>query len=471
MCSRKINRNNSKINMDLGSSKRMENGFRARVFAVFRNIKRKIVSVFALPAQEESEEPNVRASIEHQRTGYPRKRKLEESSSEEQYIKRRRTQSDAVTPSEKGATSAELHLQAENNLQEDRRQASWPLTKRAKKRKRSADEDSLVKYGKRLKGEESPNESGPSESATVSLNRFDFYKFLGAGSFGKVYLAKDKITGKWVAVKMIKKEYADEENVMSERRILELAQDCAFLTHAYAAFQTEDAIYFVMEYVSGGTLEDLLIEKGPLDINSTRILAAEIVCGLKFLHSRGIVHRDLKPENIMRDSAGHMRIADFGLAVEGMFEGQRIKSCAGTRDYMAPEVKSYKEYETSVDYWSLGVIIHEMLTEEKPKFSWWAEKFKCPESFSPETKDFMEKLLCRDPDTRQEFVRCIKDHPFFTSIDWVALEAGEIEPPFIPPPMEEQLKHCEEEFPAKSSVTPGQERSLTGLSFVCQEWQ
>uniref|UniRef100_A0A6I8RXT4 Protein kinase domain-containing protein n=1 Tax=Xenopus tropicalis TaxID=8364 RepID=A0A6I8RXT4_XENTR len=303
------------------------------------------------------------------------------------------------------------------------------------------------------------------ESATVSLNRFDFYKFLGAGSFGKVYLAKDKITGKWVAVKMIKKEYADEENVMSERRILELAQDCAFLTHAYAAFQTEDAIYFVMEYVSGGTLEDLLIEKGPLDINSTRILAAEIVCGLKFLHSRGIVHRDLKPENIMRDSAGHMRIADFGLAVEGMFEGQRIKSCAGTRDYMAPE-----EYETSVDYWSLGVIIHEMLTEEKPKFSWWAEKFKCPESFSPETKDFMEKLLCRDPDTRQEFVRCIKDHPFFTSIDWVALEAGEIEPPFIPVSNRVSFD-SNQEFPAKSSVTPGQERSLTGLSFVSAEKQ
>ncbi|XP_041419691.1 protein kinase C delta type-like [Xenopus laevis] len=94
-----------------------------------------------------------------------------------------------------------------------------------------------------------------------------------------------------------------------------------------------------MEYASGGSLQDLLNNRGYLDMDSVLFYAAEMVCGLQFLHSEGIIHRDFKPENILFSNKGHIKIADFGLAAENVFGNKTISGSIGTLHNMAPEVR------------------------------------------------------------------------------------------------------------------------------------
>ncbi|XP_063312468.1 protein kinase C delta type-like [Pelobates fuscus] len=93
-----------------------------------------------------------------------------------------------------------------------------------------------------------------------------------------------------------------------------------------------------MPYLNGGDLDALIEKNGKLDIDIARFLAAEMVCGIQYLHKNGIIHRDLKPENILWDGMGHLKIADFGLAVENMFGSSTCREYAGTPGYIAPEV-------------------------------------------------------------------------------------------------------------------------------------
>ncbi|XP_040206315.1 probable serine/threonine-protein kinase DDB_G0277449 [Rana temporaria] len=97
-----------------------------------------------------------------------------------------------------------------------------------------------------------------------------------------------------------------------------------------------------MEYMKGGELFNLL-KTAPLSTDTIRFISAELLCALQYLHGRGIIHRDLKPENILLDSAGHVKIADFGLSKVDMFGPKKAYSCAGTEAYMAPEPYHYNE--------------------------------------------------------------------------------------------------------------------------------
>ncbi|XP_031758600.1 protein kinase C delta type-like [Xenopus tropicalis] len=201
-----------------------------------------------------------------------------------------------------------------------------------------------------------------------------------------------------------------------------------------------------------------------------RILAAEIVCGLNFLHSRGIIHRDLKPENILIDSTGHIKIADFGLAVENVFGDETTTGWAGTYDYMAPEI-IWMVYDSCVDYWSLGVILYEMLTGRIPTFSWFRKTLQCPENLNTEAKDILTNLLTYSPSKRRNFVGNIKQHPFFRPIDWQAVEAGRIKPPFIPPPADDLSGQFYEMLSPAEVEDVEPLNHLKGLLFVCKEWR
>ncbi|XP_075037485.1 protein kinase C delta type-like [Mixophyes fleayi] len=192
------------------------------------------------------------------------------------------------------------------------------------------------------------DEAGTSIAQPICLGvsenilRLSFCRELGRGSFGKVLLAKDSITSHHLAVKVISKRdllVEGEESVMVERRVLQRASGSAFLVHGCFAFQTKELVLLGMEYASGGDFHDLLCRKGPLNIPSARFYAAEIICGVQFLHSKGIVHRDLKPENILVTETGHLKIADFGLAVENIYGDRTATEYAGTPGYVAPEVR------------------------------------------------------------------------------------------------------------------------------------
>ncbi|OCT70140.1 hypothetical protein XELAEV_18037061mg, partial [Xenopus laevis] len=245
-----------------------------------------------------------------------------------------------------------------------------------KKRARSLEEqrlpDEICREEKRRR--EEIDEGGtdnvrPAQSSRLdplSASSYDFFSVLGTGGFGKVMLAKIKDRKPYVALKYIKKSETEYESIVTEAQVLKISRDCEFLCRGYAAFQTQRHAFFVMEFLSGGSLEDQLEKQGSLDMDRVLFYSAEMVCGLQFLHSKGIIHRDIKPCNILLDHQGHVRISDFGLAVQNVFEGDTITDRVGTMEYMAPEILQKKPYNAAVDWWSFGITICDMATGEIP---------------------------------------------------------------------------------------------------------
>ncbi|XP_077123754.1 protein kinase C delta type-like [Ranitomeya variabilis] len=132
---------------------------------------------------------------------------------------------------------------------------------------------------------------------------------------------------------------------MVEHRVSQLASGSPFLVHADFIFQTKMLVLLGLEYMSCGDFHHFLQMKGRLTIPSARFYAAELVCGIQYLHTKGIVHRDLKPENILVAESGHVKITDFGLALENMLGDRTATEYAGTEEFMAPEVRR-KEFSS-----------------------------------------------------------------------------------------------------------------------------
>ncbi|XP_044124907.1 protein kinase C delta type-like [Bufo gargarizans] len=262
--------------------------------------------------------------------------------------------------------------------------------------------------------------------------RLIFHHVLGKGSYGKVVLAEDTSNHQKYAVKIISKRAlladCDEADVLVEHRVLQLASGSPFLVHADFAFQTKMLVLLGLEYMSCGDFDQFLRVKGRLDIPSARFYAAELVCGIQYLHSKGIIHRDLKPENILVAETGHIKITDFGLALENMLGDRTATEYAGTEGYVAPEMLDKEEYGVGVDWYSFGVILNEMITSEctyNPKL------FDTTHSIA---EDIIKELLQKDPAKRLGVHGNIRGHHFFQHIDWVSVEALQMPPPHIPVP-------------------------------------
>uniref|UniRef100_A0A8C1LEV8 Protein kinase C n=1 Tax=Cyprinus carpio TaxID=7962 RepID=A0A8C1LEV8_CYPCA len=283
------------------------------------------------------------------------------------------------------------------------------------------------------------------EHHKFNLDNFTLHKMLGKGSFGKVFLAELKGTGQFFAVKALKKDVVlmddDVECTMVERRVLSLAWEHPFLTHLYCTFQTKENLFFVMEYLNGGDLMFHIQTCHRFDLPRSTFYAAEIVCGLQFLHSKGIVYRDLKLDNILLDIDGHIKIADFGMCKENMFGEARTCTFCGTPDYIAPEILLGQKYGTSVDWWSFGVLLYEMLIGQSPFHGHDEEELfqsirtddPCyPRWVTRDTNDILVKLFVREPEQRLGVKGNIRQHAFFKDIDWNALEKRQVEPPFRP---------------------------------------
>uniref|UniRef100_A0A8C5Y338 Protein kinase C n=1 Tax=Microcebus murinus TaxID=30608 RepID=A0A8C5Y338_MICMU len=260
-----------------------------------------------------------------------------------------------------------------------------------------------------------------------------------------VFLAEFKKTNQFFAIKALKKDVVlmddDVECTMVEKRVLSLAWEHPFLTHMFCTFQTKENLFFVMEYLNGGDLMYHIQSCHKFDLSRATFYAAEIILGLQFLHSKGIVYRDLKLDNILLDKDGHIKIADFGMCKENMLGDAKTNTFCGTPDYIAPEILLGQKYNHSVDWWSFGVLLYEMLIGQSPFHGQDEEELfhsiRMDSPFYPrwlekEAKDLLVKLFVREPEKRLGVRGDIRQHPLFREINWEELERKEIDPPFRP---------------------------------------
>ncbi|XP_063304350.1 protein kinase C theta type isoform X1 [Pelobates fuscus] len=285
----------------------------------------------------------------------------------------------------------------------------------------------------------------PCSHIKVTFNDFVLHKMLGKGSFGKVFLAELKGANQYFAMKVLKKDVVimddDIECTMVEKRVLSLAWEHPFLTHLYCTFQTKENLFFIMEYLNGGDLMFHIQCCLKFDLIRATFYAAEIVCGLQFLHSKGVIYRDLKLDNVLLDMEGHIKIADFGMCKENMFQDGKTSTFCGTPDYIAPEILLGQKYNYSVDWWSFGVLLYEMLIGQSPFHGIDEDQLfqsirmddpMYPRFLSKEAKDLLVMLFVREPERRLGVKGNIRQHCFFEQIDWELLENRKIEPPFKP---------------------------------------
>ncbi|XP_059239063.1 RAC-beta serine/threonine-protein kinase isoform X1 [Mustela nigripes] len=245
--------------------------------------------------------------------------------------------------------------------------------------------------------------------AKVTMNDFDYLKLLGKGTFGKVILVREKASGRYYAMKILRKEViiAKDEvaHTVTESRVLQNTRH-PFLTALKYAFQTHDRLCFVMEYANGGELFFHLSRERVFTEERARFYGAEIVSALEYLHSRDVVYRDIKLENLMLDKDGHIKITDFGLCKEGISDGATMKTFCGTPEYLAPEVLEDNDYGRAVDWWGLGVVMYEMMCGRLPFYNQdherlfeliLMEEIRFPRTLSPEAKSLLAGLLKKDP--------------------------------------------------------------------------
>jgi serine/threonine protein kinase len=287
----------------------------------------------------------------------------------------------------------------------------------------------------------------------VGLLDFDILSLLGKGNFGKVMKVRHKETGTMLAMKILRKDMLtkdqDIEHTKTERRLLAKVKH-PFVVGLHYAFQTEERLYMVIDYISGGDLYYHLKSQRRFSEATVRIWAAELVLALQYLHQLNVVYRDLKPENLLLDSQGHLHLTDFGLSK--VLDGPDIvmHTFCGTPYYLAPEMLVGKKgYTHRVDWWSLGILIFEMLTGQPPFYSNNMQKVYekivgteytwPPDSDASEVAvDLVTGLLQRDPSRRlgtsQGGSRSpdIQSHPFFAKMDWQAALHKRISTGFMP---------------------------------------
>mmetsp|Transcript_32028 Transcript_32028/g.47630 ORF Transcript_32028/g.47630 Transcript_32028/m.47630 type:complete len:704 (-) Transcript_32028:565-2676(-) len=281
------------------------------------------------------------------------------------------------------------------------------------------------------------------------LDSFKMIKVVGKGSFGKVFLVREKATGEMFALKVLRKDNIIKRNQVehtkTERSVLGYVSH-PFIVSMNMAFQSKDKLYFVLDYCAGGELFFHLGKLGKFPEPRARFYASEIILAISYVHTLDIIYRDLKPENVLLDARGHVRLTDFGLSKEGISDSSSgANSFCGTPEYLAPEILNRQGHGRAVDWWSLGALLYEMLTGLPPFYCQDREKLfekirkanlDYPASLSPPSKNLLRGLLTRDPNQRlgsgPRDAEDIKEHPFFGDIDWEKLAKGEIPPPWKP---------------------------------------
>ncbi|XP_009778794.1 probable serine/threonine protein kinase IREH1 [Nicotiana sylvestris] len=303
----------------------------------------------------------------------------------------------------------------------------------------------------------------------TSIDDFEIIKPISRGAFGRVFLAKKRTTGDLFAIKVLKKADMIRKNavesILAERDILISVRN-PFVVRFFYSFTCRENLYLVMEYLNGGDLYSLLRNLGCLDEDVARVYIAEVVLALEYLHSLHVVHRDLKPDNLLIAHDGHIKLTDFGLSKVGLInstddlsgpavsgtsmmeddeshlsasehqqERRNKRSAVGTPDYLAPEILLGTGHGFTADWWSVGVILFELIVGVPPFNAEHPQKIfdnilnrkipwpGVPDEMSAEAQDLIDQLLTEDPNLRlgASGASEVKQHPYFRDINWDTL--------------------------------------------------
>ncbi|ESK90450.1 agc akt protein kinase [Moniliophthora roreri MCA 2997] len=287
----------------------------------------------------------------------------------------------------------------------------------------------------------------PSYGGSLTIDDFELITVIGKGSFGKVMQVRKRDTQRIYALKTIRKSHIVQRNeithTLAERLVLAQVNS-PFIVPLKFSFQSEQKLYLVLAFVNGGELFHHLQREQRFNEERARFYSAELLLALEHLHELDVVYRDLKPENILLDFTGHIALCDFGLCKLNMKADDKTNTFCGTPEYLAPEILCGQGYNKTIDWWTLGVLLYEMLSGLPPFYdenteSMYQKILNDPLVFGPEisaeAQSILTGLLTRDP-TRRLGVNGaaeIRNHPFFANhIDFNKLAQKKIHPPFKP---------------------------------------
>ena len=280
---------------------------------------------------------------------------------------------------------------------------------------------------------------------SVSLDDLLFIKDIGKGSYGSVSLVMNKRTKFPYAIKAINKNHIISENLIEnielEKNIL-LKIDHPFIVKLVKCLKNDKNIFFLLEYIKGKELFDVIRDIGILNKEQTNFYIASMMIAIQYLHERKIIYRDIKPENIIVEKNGYIKLIDFGTAKE---IEDWTKTIIGTPHYMAPEIIMGGGYSFQVDFWSISICMYEFMCGEVP----FGEKEEDPMeiyfaiinnhlSFSKiitidkEFKHLMKRMLDKNPSNRLSNFYSIKNHAWFKDFSWDELTNLNLKAPYIP---------------------------------------
>ena len=207
------------------------------------------------------------------------------------------------------------------------------------------------------------------ESGTVIDGRYEVLSRIGTGGMADVYLARDQLLGRQVAVKLLHHRFAEDQEFVE--RFRREASSAAGLSHpnVVAIFdrgEWDGTYYIAMEYLPGRSLKAVVREEGPLDPVAAIDIVIQILHAARFAHRRGVIHRDLKPHNVILDEEGRAKVTDFGIARAGASDMTLTGSIMGTAQYLSPEQAQGHAVSAASDIYAVGIVLYELLTGSVP---------------------------------------------------------------------------------------------------------
>jgi len=291
---------------------------------------------------------------------------------------------------------------------------------------------------------------GNANRQNIAFENLQEIATLGAGTFGRVTMVQDKTTHQTYALKMMMKSeivaHRQQQNVMNEKNIL-IECDHPFILKLMTTYKDPSRLYLLSELVQGGELFSLLHGGGNehLSNNDAKFYAACVLMALGYLHQRSIAYRDLKPENLLIDKLGYCKVVDFGFAKK---VANKTYTLCGTPEYLAPEIVLGRGHNMAVDYWSLGILIFEMIAGYSPYSNNQTmdqsvicrnileKKLVFPNEFEPKCKDIVKKLLNHNPMKRLGCLKGgdqdVRTHVWFKNFNWEDMYQKKLSAPWKP---------------------------------------